>query len=46
MHHNNIFVETDSAVGLLYCMDVGSVANVSEIHTASSSHLQAYVLGG
>lgn len=37
MHHNSTSVETDSAVRLLHCMDVGSVANVSEIHTASSS---------
>jgi hypothetical protein len=43
MHHNNVSVETDSAVRLLHCMDVGSVASVSEIHTASSSRAEYWV---
>jgi hypothetical protein len=35
LFRNILFFNVDSALGSLCCVDVGSVANVSEIHSAS-----------
>jgi hydrogenase/urease accessory protein HupE len=35
-----LIIDVNSVLGLLHCVVVGNVANVSEVHTASSFRIQ------